>query len=269
MLIAQISDLHIKAAGQLAYGKVDTSAFLQRAIAHLNQMQPRPDLVIATGDLVDGGQVEEYENLRSQFAPLTIPLYLAVGNHDDRHALRQVFTDHAYLPADGFIHYVIEDYPVRLLVLDTLVPQQGYGLMDETRLAWLDHTLAQDLTRPTLVFMHHPPFYSKLNFMDGLMCRGGEAMAAVIARYPQVERVACGHIHRNIQTRWAGTVASVVPSVAHQVTLSLTPEQPIGFALEPPAFHLHIWSDLGGLVTHTISIGQFESYSYKTGERLT
>ena len=53
ILIAQISDLHIKAPGQLAYGKVDTAAALQRCIETLNAFEPRPDLVVISGDLVD------------------------------------------------------------------------------------------------------------------------------------------------------------------------------------------------------------------------
>ena len=61
MLLAQISDLHIKPPGQLAYGKVDTAAFLRATVASLLQQDPKPDAVVATGDLVDGGQAEEYD----------------------------------------------------------------------------------------------------------------------------------------------------------------------------------------------------------------
>jgi hypothetical protein len=28
--------------------------------------------------------------------------------------------------------------------------------------------------------------------------------------------------------------------------------------MEPPGFHLHLWSKEAGLVTHTVSIGKFE-----------
>ncbi len=51
--IAQISDLHIKEPGVLAYGRVDTAAALERCIVALNQWQPRPDMVVISGDLVD------------------------------------------------------------------------------------------------------------------------------------------------------------------------------------------------------------------------
>ncbi|MEO0827469.1 MAG: phosphodiesterase [Cyanobacteria bacterium J06642_9] len=268
MIIAQISDLHVKRLGEKAYGVVDTNGFVERAIAHLNQHHPRPDVVIATGDLVDDGSVEEYAQLKTLLSPLEMPVYLAMGNHDERSALRQSFPEHTYLAKDGFVHYVIDDYPVRLIVLDTVVPNEGYGLLDAPRLAWLDQHLAQDLTKPTIVFMHHPPFRTKIDFMDGLMCQGGDALAGVIAQYPNIERIACGHLHRVIQTRWAGTVAAIAPSVAHQVTLTLQKSEPIGFTYEPPGFYLHVWSDTTGLVTHTVPIGDFEAYSYASKERI-
>ncbi|MEO1351406.1 MAG: phosphodiesterase [Cyanobacteria bacterium J06635_15] len=268
MIIAQISDLHVKRLGEKAYGVVDTNGFVERAIAHLNQHPPRPDVVIATGDLVDDGSVEEYAQLKKLLSPLEMPVYLAMGNHDERSALRQSFPEHTYLAKDGFVHYVIDDYPVRLIVLDTVVPNEGYGLLDAPRLAWLDQHLAQDLTKPTIVFMHHPPFRTKIDFMDGLMCQGGDALAGVIAQYPNIERIACGHLHRVIQTRWAGTVAAIAPSVAHQVTLTLQKSEPIGFTYEPPGFYLHVWSDTTGLVTHTVPIGDFEAYSYASKERI-
>jgi 3',5'-cyclic AMP phosphodiesterase CpdA len=60
VLIAQISDTHIKPEGSLAYGRVDTSAFLARAVDHILHLDPRPDVVLGTGDLVDGGLLVEY-----------------------------------------------------------------------------------------------------------------------------------------------------------------------------------------------------------------
>src|SRR6266851_489246 len=98
MLIAQISDMHVKAEGELLYGRIDTAGFLERAVAHVNALDPRPDIVIATGDLVEGGKPEEYARLKRLLAPLAMPVHLIPGNHDARDALREVFADHAYLP---------------------------------------------------------------------------------------------------------------------------------------------------------------------------
>src|SRR6266536_1571944 len=52
VLIAQISDLHIKRPGERAYEMVDTAAALTHCIAHLNRFRPRPAFVVISGDLV-------------------------------------------------------------------------------------------------------------------------------------------------------------------------------------------------------------------------
>src|SRR6266550_639034 len=114
MLIAQISDMHVKAEGKLLFRRIDTAGFLERAVAHVNALDPRPDIVLATGDLVDGGKPEEYAHLRRMLAPLAMPLYMIPGNHDARDALREAFPEHAYLPPTGFLQYTIENLPVRL-----------------------------------------------------------------------------------------------------------------------------------------------------------
>src|SRR6266566_3087533 len=64
LLIAQISELHIKRPGERAYEMVDTAAALERCIAHLNAFRPRPAFVVISGDLVDRGLEEEYAHLR-------------------------------------------------------------------------------------------------------------------------------------------------------------------------------------------------------------
>lgn len=264
MIIAQISDLHVQPTGEKAYGIVDTNGYLQAAVAQLNRLKPQPDIVIATGDLVDDRTVAEYHSLKGLLTPLKAPLYFAMGNHDDRAAFRQVFPNLPYMPAAGYVQYVLEEYPLRIIVLDTLVDGVGYGNLDTERLQWLEARLAEQPTRPTVIFMHHPPFATGLQGMDQLRCRGNEALSNLITRYANVQRIACGHLHRSIQTVWAGTLGSVAPSVAHQVALKLVEDQPSAFVMEPPAMHLHLWQAETGLVTHTVYIGEFDAYTYAT-----
>jgi 3',5'-cyclic-AMP phosphodiesterase len=261
MLIAQITDTHIKPEGVLAYRRVDTAAFLARAVDHILHLDPRPDAVLATGDLVDAGSVEEYERLHRLLAPLPMPVYLIPGNHDDRDVMRQVFVDHDYLPRAGFIQYTVDGGPVRMLALDTLVPGASGGLMDTERIAWLDARLAEAPTRPTLIFMHHPPFKTGIAYMDTIGLDGADALATVVRRHPQVERVVCGHLHRTIQARWAGTVATTAPSTAHQVALDVREDADLGFTLEPPGYALHLWREGLGLVSHVATVGDYLTYT--------
>src|SRR3546814_16854724 len=62
---------------------------------------------------------------RSLLRPLLPPLYVIPGNHDDRALIRTYLPGHAYLPAEGFLQYAVEDHPVRLIGLDTQIPGQS------------------------------------------------------------------------------------------------------------------------------------------------
>lgn len=250
-LIAQISDPHIKAGGKRSYRQVDTARALSHAIDTLNQLAPRPDLVLITGDLVDFGQPDEYATFKQILAELTLPVYLIPGNHDDRAHLRAAFPEHYYLFQNrDAVQWVVEEYPVRLVGLDSSVPGKPHGELSEESLHWLEATLAQQPHKPTLVMVHHHPFMSGIGHMDAQPLKHPDALASVIARHAQVERVLCGHLHRSIQARFAHTLAISCPGVSHQVSLDLTPGGPAHFQMEPPGYLLHQWSATNGMVTH-------------------
>ena len=94
MLIAQITDCHIRLPGKPLYGALDTTLYLERAVAALNVLDPRPDLVLLTGDLVDHGDPAEYTRLRDILGRLSLPFRMIAGNHDSRDALAAAFPDH-------------------------------------------------------------------------------------------------------------------------------------------------------------------------------
>ncbi|MBL27161.1 MAG: phosphodiesterase [Rhodospirillaceae bacterium] len=256
MLFAQISDLHILPPGERLTGRVDTAAHLQAAVERLNALEPRPAFVIATGDLVDQGAADEYAHLRAIIAPLGIPVHLMVGNHDAREALRAAFPDHTYLGTGPFVQYVIESGPLRLIALDTLDPGRPGGLLCAERLAWLAERLDEAPDRPTVIAMHHPPFETGIGHMDKMGCANADRLAAIIGRHSQVEHILCGHLHRPIMTRFSGTIASTMPSTAHQVALDLV-GGPARFVMEPPAVRLCQWSSDAGLVSHFDYVGDY------------
>jgi 3',5'-cyclic AMP phosphodiesterase CpdA len=257
MLIAQISDTHIKRPGALAYGRVDTAGMLQRCVEALRALDPRPDLVVLTGDLVDLGRPEEYDWLKTLLEPLGLPLLVIPGNHDEREAMRRAFAGAGYFPPSGFLDFVVEDrYPLRIVGLDTVVPGQGGGELCAERLQWLEQALAREPARPTLVLMHHPPFLTGIAHMDAIGLRGSEAFERIAARHPQIVGILCGHLHRTIQSLVGGRQTLTAPSPAHQVTLDLRTDGPSSFSMEPPGYLLHWWNS-GRLVSHAAVIGEY------------
>lgn len=255
MLLAQISDPHITEPGRLVSGRVDTAAFFRRCIARLCSLATPPDAVIVTGDLVDRGRVREYEMLRELLSPLAMPVYLLMGNHDDRAAFREVFRDPRY--GGEYVQYTFDVGEVHVIALDTNVPGSSGGRLCAARRAWLETALNAAGDRPVVIALHHPPFTTGIAFTDGcsLDREDADALAAIVRRYPNIERVIGGHLHRAVTTRFAGTIGSTAPSCAHQLTLGFTPE-PVGcFNFEPPAFVQHVRVE-GSLVSHYTQIDE-------------
>ncbi|MDX1401542.1 MAG: metallophosphoesterase, partial [Kiloniellales bacterium] len=83
MLIAQISDLHIRAEDGPGPLGIRVNENLIQAITQLNALEPRPDLVVATGDLTASGEPGQYRRLEEILRALELPLFLIAGNHDE------------------------------------------------------------------------------------------------------------------------------------------------------------------------------------------
>ncbi len=258
--IVQITDLHIREPGRLAYGRLDTAPYLRTAVDTINALRQRPRAVVVTGDLTDFGRAAEYSYLRELLAPLKMPVYLLPGNHDDREQLRSTFQDHSYLGIDGYIQYTVDIDEIRLVALDTCTMGQSAGSLCNERLGWLEEVLATSTDKPVVIAMHHPPFRTLIGHMDEIgLLAGATELEAIVARYTNVERLICGHLHRPIEVRFGGTIASTAPSPAHQVSLDLDDAAASTWTLEPPAFRVHAWDAINRrLVTHSMPTGSFE-----------
>ncbi len=261
MLIAQLTDTHIRAMGQLAYGCVDTAGFLAAAVAHLNAMPHQPEAVLITGDLTETGTEEEYAHFCDLVAPLKAPILPIPGNHDDRDTFARMLRPMApMLPKSGDLSYAMDVGDLRLILIDSMVPGRAHGDIGAERLAWLDRQLSGQPVMPAVVALHHPPFATGIAKMDAHGCQNAEALEAVMLRHPHVLATVCGHIHRTVLTTFAGKAASIAPSPAHAIELSFHPDAPLEFRLEPPGMHLHAWTPGAGsgrLVTHHVPIGTF------------
>ena len=254
MLIAQISDTHIKPELTRPDGRPTTRELMQRAVEQLIALRSRPDVVLVTGDCTDHGTPEEVAIFHTLLAPLPMPVFVIPGNHDQRATLRARFGAQGTQATTDFMQYVIEDFPVRLIALDTLIPGSDAGELCAARLQWLDDRLREAPATPTLVFQHHPPFDTGLDVLDALGLKGREAQGRVLARHPQVQRVVAGHIHCVMQQRFHGTLAMTAPSTALNIAIERATPTKLWASLEPAGILLHHWSTRAGLVSHLMPI---------------
>ena len=218
MIIAQITDTHLAAADAADPVFRARAENLRECVADINGLDPMPDAVIHTGDMTQHGQEVEFAHARALLAALEVPLYVIPGNRDGRQGMARAFAGDGYLMPDcAFVHYAVEEHPVRLVAVDSLAADgSAKGDFCHARLAALDSTLAEAPARPTALFMHHPPF-DVPTAPDPFAYQRRRAtadLAAVVSGHPQVVRIFTGHMHRPWMAAGGGVAASTVPSVA-------------------------------------------------------
>jgi len=253
MLIAQLSDLHLGVSQKQGKNWEELSR-LNACIEHINNHPKAIDLVLVTGDLTEDGWPEEYQLLRQSLDQLVAPFFIIPGNHDRRQNLLAAFSGHHYLPPLGTDHvlYSIEDYPLRLIGVDSALFGQPYGELCEYRLQWLAATLNEAPTKPTIIFMHHPPIRIGIDWIDAAGLYGASALQGLLRQHSQVLAILCGHVHRPVHAQWQGCRIACAPSVHQSIALSLATKHAYSFAYaeEPLSMHLHHWNEQLGFTTH-------------------
>jgi len=243
-MLVQLSDPHIGAT----WAEADPVARFVAAIAGVAALGQRPDAVLVSGDLADHAAEDEYEQVCALLERIDAPAYVLPGNHDDRDALHR----HFGVPGAGGepTQYAADLGPLRLIVVDTTVPGEDGGALDDQRLRWLDATLAEAPTAPTVVAMHHPPFFVGVPAWDAIVLAPADRrrLGEVLGRHQQVQRVVAGHLHRAIGAELGGRAVMSVPSTYVQGLLDFGATS-LELSDDPPGFVVHALID-GDLVSH-------------------
>jgi 3',5'-cyclic AMP phosphodiesterase CpdA len=269
LTIAQITDLHVT-SDKDPVNKKRNAKRLRAVLASIHALQPRPLAIIASGDLVDRGEPEEYAELRAILRDVEIPIHMGLGNHDKRAPFRAAYPE---VPLDerGFVQYAADIGGLRLIMLDTLDEASGDGAFCDDRAAWLTRTLDAAPGIPTIIALHHPPILSGIQWMDP---KPDDPWVLRLARAlkgrEQVLTAVCGHTHRAFHGVLAGHVFAAAPATSIQLTLNLTPVDmriPDGREIlvdEPPGYALLMWEQ-GALTTHTCIAGHYApAVTYET-----
>lgn len=262
VLIAQMTDIHVGFAPDEKPEELNLTRF-RATLKRLVEGPNRPDFLVLSGDITDHGDAESFAKTAELLAACPIPVLPMVGNHDSRAGLLGAFAQ--VTPAEGgFLHYVVDaGLGLRIICLDTLEDGRHGGAFCEARAAWLAARLAEVPEQPTLIFMHHPPVVAGIDWMDPAPDEGWILrLRDVLEGQSQVLAIHCGHLHRQINTRFAGIPLGVTPSVAPLVAMDLSPidqNEPDNRELittEPPTYALHRW-DGQNLVSHYERVGEW------------
>jgi Icc protein len=247
MIIAQISDTHIAVDTLDAEQRVHD---FERTIADIDKLDPAPDVIVHTGDIVHNGRPDEYARAAAILAKAREPVFVIPGNKDERANLRAAFAGDGYLAPDSdFVDYTIEDYPVRLIAIDTLNLGSNRGEFCRARANRLIDMIDAETSKPIAVLAHHPPFEVPVG-PDSLNFETPEMMARLqqaLQHSGRVIAVISGHVHRGTFGQVGRIPATVMPSVA---TTLRKGEYPARMKMRP-VYHIHRFDPTWGFATET------------------
>jgi len=245
MIIAQISDTHITLDSLDADQRIRD---FEHTIADINALDPAPDVIIHTGDIVHNGRPDEYTEAMRIFAEARAPVYVIPGNKDDRANLRAAFLSRGYLePGSDFIEYTVEDYPVRLIAVDTLNTHSNKGDFCPERARHLIDLIDTETSKPIAIFAHHPPFEVKVG-PDPLNFESPETMERLHRTLQHSGRVIAafsGHVHRGTSGYIGSIPVIVVPCIATTLRKGKYPAH----MKTCPVYYLHRFDPLWGFIT--------------------
>jgi 3',5'-cyclic-AMP phosphodiesterase len=230
LTLLQLSDLHVVGDGWLP-GGVDALANARAALDRIEAAGTPVAALVLSGDLADTGDPAAYRALRALVEPaarrIGAPVVYAMGNHDDRAALRACLLDEA--PTTGPYDHVVLVGGLRLVVLDSTVPGRHHGELGPAQLTWLAAQLATPAPLGTVLVLHHPPVPTAVPAMRAIDLRRPHELAAVVAG-SDVRMILCGHTHHAGASALAGVPVWIAPATAHRAELLSPPGRARGRA---------------------------------------
>lgn len=204
MKVAQLSDLHIGFENE-ATMLIDVRKNFLKMLA--KAMTLNPDFLVLSGDLCyRQAEKEVYEWIKQQLDQQKTPYFVISGNHDNAVVMAETFGLQTDLH-DTELYYCREIEHQKFLFLDT-----SLGSMSERQLQWFQNELT--ITKlPCRIFMHHPPVYTGVRFMDtNYAFRQCEQLMNVFKSHPTALSVFCGHYHYPLRLQYQNLEVNICPS---------------------------------------------------------
>ncbi len=190
---------------------VNTDETLVSTLAHALGGAPRPDLILATGDLVQDETRAGYERFRELLGEPGLPVYCLPGNHDDPVLMREV------LSAAPFQFCGVADLGAwSLIMLNSFARNDDGGVLAPEDLDLLERTLARGRSAHYLVALHHQPVPMGSLWLDSVPLRNADAFLAVCDRHPRIRGIVWGHVHQASDRERGGVRLLSTPSTCAQ-----------------------------------------------------
>lgn len=208
--VVQITDSHLYQQPEGSLLAVPTLASLTAVVDLVLQEQPQASLVLGTGDISQDGSSTSYQHYLQQIQRLQLPLRWMAGNHDVAPMLRQSSEGAQVLePYYDFANW-------RIILLDSSVDGAVFGHLNEQQLEQFEQLLKSAEQRHVMVCLHHHPVEIGSSWIDRLGLNNADSFWAIVARYPAIKAVVCGHVHQDYSGEHQGVAVYATPSTCVQ-----------------------------------------------------
>jgi Icc protein len=233
--IVQLTDLHVFEDPEQRLFGIPTRELLLDVVAHVREHAGHVDHLVVTGDHTHDELTVSYEAVREILQPWLGRLWLVPGNHEDRTRLRSTFHDR--IGGDGAqrINFAFATGEALCLGLDTQVPGQVAGLVDDDQIEWVTAQLEAHRLAAAVLFMHHPPVLLGVPWLDRIGLEGRELLQDLLLREPRIRLVCCGHVHHESSTVVGSAMVVTTPSTG----LQFSPDAAeAAFVQAPPGYRV-------------------------------
>ncbi len=213
-----LSDLHLVRAGHTSM-TLDTAERLERAVTTINQRYGDADFCVIAGDLADEAEAGAYERLRDITSRITIPVYITLGNHDDRPTFLAAFGA-GMADETGNVQHVIDAKGYRVIVMDSSEPGQVDGVLEPGQIDWLRARLAEAADRPVIVVLHHNA--NALHIAaDDIKLLDDAPFIAALKSHGDIRQVIAGHVHLTSAAMYHGLPFTTLAGGHYNVTFNV------------------------------------------------
>jgi len=221
--LALLSDTHVPADPKNEYRKFLPWENLKTVVPQV--IESRPEGAILNGDAARlTGELADYEAVKQLLAPLAerVPVYIGLGNHDDRDNFFKVFDQPSgnRQKVAGKHVLVIERPSMRLIVLDSLLyVNKVAGLLGKAQREWLARYLEASDVQPTVIFVHHTLGDGDGDLLDV------EGLFQLTRPHKAVKAIIYGHSHKYAFSQEAGIHLINIPAVGY----NFSDDEPVGW----------------------------------------
>ncbi len=224
--LAQVTDSHIFADPEGCLLGLNTRESFTAVCDRVSREEPRPDVLLATGDLSQDASPESYKYLADQFYDMSIPCFWVAGNHDNSDAMEIYFSNSVVSPAK---HLFIGHWQV--ILLDSSVLGKVHGKLKASELEFLDKTLSRYKDKHSLVVLHHQPIEIGSEWLDTIGLKNNKEFNQVIDKHSHVKGVLWGHVHQEFSkiingVHWMASPSSCVQFTPQSQAFSADTEAP-------------------------------------------